>query len=761
MIVGRLRFTVLLSLISVCLLAAQIASFRVAMAQPTVSLELGAPFAGQYVVGQWLPLRVTLRNQGLATATVTVTATPTDSAIQYARTLRLAGQTQQSLWLYVFLAQPARAVFVTLAINGVIEDRQEVALLLRPVERMRAVLGLSPVTSDLFAAGSLQVANLPDHHLGLSNLSVLAMFDLDAPLSAAQQTALLAWVYNGGHLIIGGGPAAITLQAALPPVLHAATITGAAVIDRTPLVALGKSLLNTPLLGVKLAPVAGAQYQGDLEAPAWVEYAVGRGRVTQLAFAPEALANWDGREQFWTALAQPVLFVSTPVGASAQITPWQLQTLTPTLGALPQIAIPAFAQGLTALTWYAVAIVLLALGVWRWRRMTPVVSLLVVALISTSVGLWWANANAAPAYSALRMTLIEVIDGERAQAQTLSVMLSAMPRTETMLFTVPVIVRPFIIAGSDGSPAGGNESFAQMTAQLERQLAPWQTQALWTTAIIPAPAVRATLVVDQGWLRVDMRNDSQYTLRDVFVAYGDQLLFFGTLRPGARAVARWPALFAPAGAGASLGQLVIKDLRDNGLLLDGEMAKETQIRAALVDAAVAALPTRFDPGPFVLARLDRDPTAPVQPTIGSVETLLVMRPPIRGQGELALPVGWLRLDPAGSQVTPCLNGQGVQLSGETAEIHLRLPPDLSLLRASAIQIRLSSADATSNVNLALRVYNWATGAWDDVAFNPLSTTTIADAEPYLRSGEVRLRLSGGLDRLGCVVATGGVQGALP
>ncbi|OAN44321.1 hypothetical protein A6A03_17025 [Chloroflexus islandicus] len=761
MIVRRLRLTVLLSLVAVCLLAAQITSFRVAMAQPTVSLELGTPFAGQYVVGQWLPLRVTLRNQGLSAAMVTVTATPADSTIQYARTLRLAAQTQQSLWLYVFLAQPARAVFVTLAIDGLIVDRQEVALLLRPVERMRAVVGTSPVTSDLFAAGSLRVANLPDHHLGLSNLSVLALFELDGPLLAAQQTALLAWVYNGGHLIIGGGPAAIALQAALPPALQAATITGAAVIDREPVVTLGKSSLNTPLLGVKLAPVTGAQYRGDPAAPAWVEYAVGRGRVTQLAFAPEALAAWAGREQFWTALAQPVLFVATPAGASAQITPWQLQMLTPALDALPQIAIPAFAQGLTALTWYALAMVLLALGFWRWRRFAPAMSLLLVALISAGVGLWWANANAAPAYSALRMTLIEVIDSERAQAQTISVMLSAMPRTETMVFTNPVIARPFIIAGSDGSPGGGSESLAQMTTQLERQLAPWQTQALWTTALIPAPVVRSTLVVDQGRLRVDMQNDSQYTLRDVFVVYGDQLLFFGTLRPGARSVARWPVLFTPAAAGLSLGQLVIKDLQENGLLIDGDMEKAAQIRAALADAAVAALPTRFDPGPFVLAWLDRDPTVPVQPSIGSVETLLVMRPPIRGQGELSLPVGWLRLDPAGSEASPCLNGQGVQLSGEIAEIRLRLPPDLSSLRASAIQVRLSPAGATSNVNLALRAYNWVTGAWDAVAFNPLSTMTMTDAEPYLRFGEVRLRLSGGLDRLGCVVATGGVQGVLP
>lgn len=759
MVIRRLRLTTLCCLILACLWLAQPLPLRVTTAQTPVAFEIFTPFAGQYVVGTWLPLRVTLRNQGSVAATVTVTATPAEGSARYARTLQLAAGSQQTVWLYAFLAQPVQAVIVTLAIDGVIAGQQEVLLLLRPVDRMRAVVGPSPVSNDLFAAGSLQVADLPDHPLGLSSVSVLALFELDQPLSTAQQTAILAWVYGGGHLIIGGGPTAVGLQANLPPALHAAAIEGAALLDRQPLITRGAFPLDTPLLGLKLAPAAGAQSAGT--PPAWVEYAVGRGRVTQLAFAPEALAGWAGREPFWTALAQPVLLVEAASGISAQIAPRQLQTLAPVFDALPQIAIPAFAQGLVALTWYAFAIVLLGLGFWRWRREVPAMMLAFVALMSAGAGLWWANAHAAPAYSALRMTLLELIDDERAQAQTVTVMLSAMPRTETIGSAYPAISRPLAVAGSGGVLAGGVDSVPQMATQITLALAPWQMQGLWTTAIIPAPPVRAVLVVDQGRLRVDVQNDSQYTLRDVFVVYGDQLLFFGTLRPGARSVARWPALYTSAMNGVSLGQLVINDLRDHGLLVDRGLDRTAQIRAALVDAAVAALPERFDPGPFMLAWLDRDPAAAAQPMTGQVETLLVMRPPIRGQGELSLPVGWLRLDLAGSAANPCLNGQGMQVRGENVEIRLRLPPALSSLQASTIRVQLNPVHTTSVPNLTVRVYNWATGGWDAVPFNLLSNIAIATAEPYLRSGEVRLRLSGALEQLGCVMATGGVQGVLP
>ncbi|MCS6888918.1 MAG: hypothetical protein NZQ09_11990 [Chloroflexus sp.] len=762
MIVRRLRLTILLCLMLACSLVMPITSLRIATAQSPVILELSTPFAGQYVVGQWLPLRVTLRNQGPASAVVTVTATPADNFTKYARTLRLAAQTQQSLWLYVFLGQPTRAVFVTLAIDGIVVDQQEVSLLLRPAERMRAAIGLSPVGGDLFAAGRLQVADLPDHPLGLSNLSVLAIFELNEPLSTAQRTALLAWVYGGGHLIIGGGPSAVALQAELPVALQAAVIAGAAVIDRAPLVDRSGVALSKPLLGVKLAPVAGAQSIGNAEAPAWIEYPFGRGRVTQFAFAPEALADWDGRESFWTALAQPVLLVSTSAGASAQIAPWQTQALTPALRLLPQIDIPAFSQGLTSLTWYALVVVLVLVGgFWRWRRVVPVKTLVFVALLSTGAGLWWANANAAPAYSALRMTLIEVIDEERAQAQTVAVMLSAMPRSETMSFAYPVIPRPLAANTGGGAVSDSSGSLPQSTTQVTVELQPWETQRLLAITLIPAPAVRATFVVDQGRLRVDMQNDSPFTLRDVFVVYGDQLLFFGNLRPGARSVARWPVRFASPATDLSLGQLVVKDLRDNGLLLGRNADQIAQVRATLIDAAVAALPQRFDPGPFMLAWLDRDPVMAEQLTTGYGETLLVARPPIRGQGELALPVGWLRLDPAELETGQCLNGQGVQLTGELAELSLRLPPDLSSLRAETIQVRLTSSSAVGDTNLSLRAYNWSTGVWDAITFNTLTNISIPAATPYLRSGELRLRLSGALDQLGCVIATGGVQGVLP
>ncbi|GIV88269.1 MAG: hypothetical protein KatS3mg055_0787 [Chloroflexus sp.] len=758
MIVRRLRFALLLCC-SIVLLVVQIGAPAQTLAQAQIELEVFTPFGGQYVVGEWLPIRATLRNQG-PTVTVTLTASLIDEPTQYVRTFRIAADTEQVVWLYVFIARPLRAITVILSTNTGVVAQQDILLLLRPAERMRAVIGPSPVNSDLFATDSLIVDDLPDHPLGLSNLSVLALFALSEPLTASQQTALLAWVANGGHLIVGGGVTAVDLLAALPPALQAAQIEGVTVIDNQPIAEYGKLELTTRLIGLKLAPVVGAQAIGDPNAPPWIEYPVGRGRVTQLAFAPEQLADWPGREPFWSTLAQPALLIPTALGTAAQITTVQEQRLLPVLSELPTLDLPAFAQALTALTWYALALTgILMIGWWR-RKMVSATILALFAVISSTVGVWWAITNASPTQAAIRLTWIEVLDPAQAQAQTAIVMLSAMPRTENVEFAYPTLIRPLSgVVGRLEQANGFEGSLPQLTTQMAVTLEPWQAQGLWATALLPAPAVRAIFTVDQGRLRVDVQNDSPYTLRDTYFVYGDHLLFFGTLRPGARSVARWPLGLPITSTGDSLGQLIIQDLQNNGLLTGPNAEQIAHIRGSFIDAVIAMLPNRFDPGPFMLAWLNHDPLAGEQFTVERSETLLVLRPPISGQGELNLPAGWLRLDVTDPTTKRCLNDRGIQLSGGTADLRLRLPPALSSLQATSIQVRLESSGTLDTITI--QVYNWVTDEWNSIPLTNPANFTIPAANPYLRAGEVRLRINGNLDRLGCVVAVGGVQGEIP
>ncbi|MEF3273231.1 MAG: hypothetical protein K6356_02355 [Chloroflexus sp.] len=762
MIVRRLRVLLLIICFALICLSMQGASLPVAMAQPAVTFELFTPFDGQYVVNAWLPLRVTLRNQASVAVTVTIAANPADEPVQYERTVRLAAGAQQQLWLYTFISRPVRSIVITLIADAVVVARQEFPLLLRPLEQMRVALGGAPAGGDVFAATNLRGADLPDHLLGLSSLSVLVLLDLDAPFSSAQQTALLAWVYSGGHLIIGGGPAAIAVQTVLPPSLRAATITGATVLDRQPLVARGGADLSQPLLGLQLQPVVGALPAGSTTTPPWIEFPVGRGRVTQLAFDPTALAVWPGRESFWQKLTQPVALAFRSDGTRVPFASYQADMLTPILDALPQIAIPAFTQSLTALTWYALALIALIGGFWRWRRFVPVAVLVSGAVISSVVGLWWTTTNATPAYSVLRLTLIEALDDQQAQMQTAMVLLSAMPRTETVTFSNPVIVRPLTVTTDGGREiVGPSGAWSQLTTQVTIALAPWQIQGLLATAVGPVPPVRATMIVDQGWLRVDVQNDSQVNARDVFVVYGDQLFSFGTLRPGARSVGRWPLNPTPTLTGTSLGQLVVNDLRVNGWLIDRPGDPTARIRSTLIDAAIATLPQRYDPGPYMIAWLDPDPATTRLATIERVETLLVTRPPIRGQGELNLPMGWLRLDLTDSALVSCLNGQGVQASGDVVEMRLRLPAALSALQARTMQVRLTLSEQSNTDSLTIRAHNWTTDEWDLIPVSNLSNITIPNAEPYLHAGTLRLQLRGELDQLGCVVVIGSVQGVLP
>ncbi|MEJ5344059.1 MAG: hypothetical protein WHS83_04010 [Chloroflexus sp.] len=761
MMIGRLRLAILVLYATLSLPIIQWVWPSPIYAQSGVSLEVFTPFAGQYVVGEWLPVRATLRNAG-ATITATITGSPADDPAQYARVIRIPTGGQETIWLYVWIRQPARAVTITVSANNVILAQQELPLLLRPTDRMRAVLGESPVSGDLFATGSLQVADLPDHALGLSNLSVLALLELSEPLSPSQQSALLAWVHNGGHLIVGGGPDAITLQTNLPSTLQAAQVAGVAALDRQPLADLAEVAFPNPLIGLKLQPVHGAYAIGNPTAAPWIEYPVGHGRVTQLAFSPDSLNTWAGRDLFWSALAQPVLLAQTTIGSSAQLTSRQVEALRPALSILPDIDIPVFGQSFLALTIYALVVIPFLVGIWWWRhRVLPVTILSLVAVISSGSGLWWANTNAAPAYTSLRLTLIEQIDNQQAIANTALVMLSAMPRAETVSFTSPAFLRPL---STDADPNGDamvlNNPMFQETAQIAVQLAPWEQQSLLASMVIPALPIQATLVIDQERLRVDLQNDSSVTLRNTYIMYGDQLIFFGNLRPGARSVARWPAVFAEAPVNASPGQLIINDLRENGLLPNRNIEQLAFLRTTFIDAAVRPVSERFDPGPFLITWLERDPTTLTSPD-GWSETLLVIRPRIVGRGQLILPVGWLRIDPKSTQTAGCLNDNGVLISNAAGDVHLRLPADLAQLQAEVIQVHVKTVDPLADRQLVIQAYNWQTANWSPVTATDPSRFTIESAAAYLRNGELRLRFSNSFDQPTCIVVTGGVQGVVP
>jgi len=728
-----------------------------AFAQPNISLKLSTPFGGQYVVRAWLPLKATLSNKGAAT-TVTITGTPADASVQFTRTIDLAANEEKTVWLYVFLAQPTSSVIITVIANESVLLRQEVPLLLRPVERMRAVLGASPVASDLFAAGSLQPTDVPDHSLGLSNLSVLAFFALDDPLSSEQQSALLEWVYGGGHVIIGGGPSAVSLQSFLPPDLRAAQIVGVTPLDRQPLRERGGAEMIDPLIGVKLQPRSGAYAVGDPDSTPWVEYPFGRGRVTQLAFEPKALQDWEGQERFWSTLAQPVVLFATGIGQSSQIASRQIETLTPVLSQLPPIDTPTVAQEYIALTGYALLVIPAVVGWWWWRRrIVPVMTLIYIATISTGGSLWWATTNAAPTHTALRLTLIEPINQTQARAQTALTVLSAMPRREVVSFNYPVVTQPLPI--NTDSDTGG--PFPQATKTVTLTLTPWVRQGILATMELPAPQIRATLVIDQEQLRVDVQNDSPFTLRNVFVSYADQMIFFGNLRPGVRSAARWPVIFASSAYPETLGTQIVNDLRENGLLIGRDIKRRAAILTTFIDAAIAALPDRFDPGPFLVAWLDQDPTDSASTFIGQRETLLVMRLRITGQGRLILPMGWLRIDPSSQDTLACPNSKGVQLSGSTAEIRLRLPADLVSFQADTIRMQLQTTNQVTGRDLMVSAYNWQTANWDEITLTDPSNFSIPAAARFLRNGELRLRFSGTLDQIGCIVVVSGARGVVP
>jgi hypothetical protein len=219
--VGWLRMIVWLSL--VMLLFGSPLTKQTA-AQPlsgAVSLSLRAGYAGYFREGNWLPIRVDIRNDGGAVnGRLVVRPDTSGDAIYntYSAPVSLAAGSRQTVTLYItarIFAQSARVELI--AEDGAVVASERALLRgIQPGDRLHVVISEAPInavdftTARIAANESFQadwrVSDLPDRPAALDAVDVIAINDADtSALSTGQREALMAWVLGGGHLIVGGG----------------------------------------------------------------------------------------------------------------------------------------------------------------------------------------------------------------------------------------------------------------------------------------------------------------------------------------------------------------------------------------------------------------------------------------------------------------------------------------------------------------------------------------------------------------------------
>lgn len=754
-------------------------------AQPDVQLAVTPAFAGNYVPGTWLPLQISLNNNGSAFAALVTAAFP-NSTDRYTLAVELPRNAQKVVTLYVAMEQSSQQLEVTVEHNGAPVAQQEVQVRPRVDERLMGLVGEPPPTLILprrqdiqrfpFVTFDLSLTAIPDQAYGLGSLTLLLLADVPTvALQPAQQQALLGWVAMGGHLVLAGGPGAQRTVAGLPEELRPAAIGETFNLDGKFLGAFAETTGIETLPGVKLQPLEGSEASGPAAAPLWVQRTFENGRITQLAFNPEiaAIRTWPTAPAFWDRLLQPAFLSAGSFGLEMSPLRSQEQLLTSAVGNLPALNLPRFTELFLGLALYTLFIgpgIALVLRrndrqAWGW------VVLPVAALVCTGLAFGLAFMLRADQRIVSQVSLIEQIGPDQALARTLVGILA--PQDSQFAVQVPrnALVRPLRSTSSlFGSVGGAPGDYAQQTHVSEISTRRWEVQGVIAEQQIVFPAIDAQIILEHDTIQARVHNTTDQNLRDVVIAYAEQVAYIGDLAPGQQETVPWPGMddnqVEQPTPGVALSYLVLGTQLDAGRKPGAVPDRRVLLREMLINAAVARGTGVPEEGPLVLAWLTHTPLPVTVEASGAAlqqTTLMVARPHLRGSGVVSLPPGWLRPDASVDQRATCFSGsnqRGLSTQPAPITITLRLPSDLAAVRTTALSLTLRSERTWPNTGVTTELFDWQQQRWIDFDYDGPGDFLVSAPEPYLQDGTVRLRLGGRIDEGGCLFVQAQLVGIL-
>lgn len=720
---------------------------------------------GQYVAGNWLPLRVTLPpGSGVAQMRAEVPGSP-DS---YVRDVALPAN--DAVWLYLATdpTQPPRDVVVTLEQNGNVLAQQNVVL--QPLTNQELV---GTVAQNLPATGALQLvsplATVPPRVGSLNSFSSVVWGATAAPSDDLTRSVLLAWVASGGHLLLVSDPAGSALLDNLPLAAQPATIGDSTTLDTTALAAYGDPTTLPTLTGVQLERLPGGITAGDTAAPLWVERSYGEGRVTLLAFDPTDLQGWDGSTALFEQLLRPSLPIRVLRASGNSIDAARASLLTVALSNLPPINLPPMGVLLLVLLGYLLLVGPVA--AWLLLRLDQQVLTWVLlpvlaggAVVVLAGGAWLLRADQR---MVTHLTLIEPLDASAARARTFLGVLSPDDTTVTLATDPTALVRPLLPQfGVYGAVEGSRGQFVQQTTTHQLAIGGDIMQGVAIDQIIPFTAPTAQMNVDTNGWQVAVTNTTAAPLEDVAVLYASQLVELGTIAPGATAQGGYLYQAELANSPTSPGALVFAGDLAASQQPGQQPDRLLQARQFMVDATtIRGQGQAANPGPLVLAWLPASPDGVrVTPEGAAVQqaTLLLLRPTLTASDAVALGPVWVRPDPVRDSLTTCFGsyGQGIRPTAPMTST-LTIPPAFASLTTDALTLTVQTERAFPNAGVQTRLYDWQAEEWRDINYDGSGSLAVPDPDRFVEQGTVRLALDGRIAETECVFPALELRGTLP
>ncbi|NJP05306.1 MAG: hypothetical protein HC837_06605 [Chloroflexaceae bacterium] len=768
-------------------------------------LQAQAAYDAQYRAGSWVPIAVTLHNDGID-RTVDVQLQILGNPTQFVHGLDLPRGAQKSVTLYAFLPGIERRLDVHVVDAHDVSQllvQQELRLTPHSSEtHMIGVLADHPATLVFpvaLASGQdvvrvdLKSDALPDHPAALSTFNTLVLDGVNtAAWSDAQLAALNDWVIQGGRLILTGGHTAEQTLNGLPENLRIAQFDGVQQIDLGALfgfpganLGLSTMTLVTPL---DAAPVPYARQSNTFstagmvqpaDAPLLLERQLGNGFITFIALPLRAVATnqWPAYQRFWSELLTTPDIIPpgfAPPGVSQQ--DLINGNLAVALTNLPELEIPSFWLLGSLLLVYIVLVGPLTYLVLRWFDrlawgwlVVPVITL-VFAILAYSLGF----AQRGGDMIVHQITVLEPVATERpdrANERSFGGIFSpatqayqlTMHRNGETMHAAPLL-RPISVQGpwdTSSLELGGRfyQTSDPQTTVTDFEINQWSMRALTAQQVVPFDGVQAQVYFDGQQLRAEVINTGDTMLHDVCIVQGTTVLDLGDLAPGARAessvtmdaLGMVPSITMVGTSDQQLSYLIFGDDLPSGNWSAPTPSHALLLRMAIIDA-IWPYGTSRSPAPQLFAwRESASLTVdiPHQRVDQEGITLITFAPPLTMTTDtLRLGQGWLirsfDLPPEQLSSLICMSSQGlsVSMNGQPVEQTLALPPRWSGLLPSQIRFFVVG-DGEWPLESSIDLYDWHRGEWERHTLDN-RRLTITQPERFL-NGSQTMRVRFGVE----------------
>ncbi len=542
-----------------------------------ITLKVEPFYSGHFKFGEWLPLRVSLANDGPAVKAEVWT--DTEGPTSFIAPVELPTGARKQLTLYVLPPSYAQSLRVRL-MDGTDElASQEVKLVLEKnvnylvgviAPRPQAFAALSGLTLNStvdeqqnlimskFGQGqiprpvrvlSIPLADIADRVEGLRVLDALVITGVDtSDLRAEQGRALQSWVEQGGRLVLGGGSSAARTLAGLPADLRAGLLSGDPTVDLESLTPLG-DFVQQPIRVAGPFPAAWPssgrallKYESGHNLLVDEPHGLGNVTYSALDLAASPFDAWSGTGPFWEKLLTPGS--AYPAGLPTDVSPRMMRANSASylLQNLPSLELPSLSWIAALLGLYILLVgpvnylVLRRLRHLEWGWFSIPALTLVFAAGSFSLGYQLRGSDVI----INRVSILSFGKSGAAPVQSYVGLFSPERASYTLNFPGRALVAPLTNEGTGWGPGGPTTlpsvQIVEGEAVQARSVAvnQWAMQAFQTES--PAPegwGIEAGLTQDGEQLRGSLTNRMTETLVDPVIVFGNHFLALDDLQPGA------------------------------------------------------------------------------------------------------------------------------------------------------------------------------------------------------------------------------------